>query len=158
MGLLAGDKATGDDFANLEVKTHDPLDSGTTTSTTFTTTRSGATSPVGTAFIVPPSGKVKVHWACGITNSANTNYGLVGFQIKTGSTVGSGSTLFGASDSRAVQHTPQTAGSAEQQAGRTSTVPGLTPGDTCNVSLVYRVLGGTGTFQRVEVTLDPCIA
>lgn len=158
MSLLAGSKADGDDFANLEVLNHDPLDSGTVSSTSFVTARSGGTSPVGVSFVVPPSGKVVVSWGIGITNSATTNFGIVTFQIKTGSTVGSGTNLVTASDSRGVQHTPQSAGAAEQQAGRSELATGLNPGDTVNASLVFRVQAGTGTFNRASITMQPCIA
>jgi hypothetical protein len=155
MVLAAGAHAVGADFQNLEVKQHAPLDSGTLTSTTYTTTRSGATSPVGVAFTAPPSGKVKVHWACGVQNSGSggTNYTLMAFQVKTGTTIGSGTTIQSASDSLCIENV----GVNEMDAGRTSMVV-LTPGLSYNVSGMYRVGAGTGTVSRVEMIVDPCIA
>lgn len=155
MGLAAGARAIGADFQNLEVQSHAPLDSGTTTATTFTTTRSGATSPVGIAFTAPPSGKVDVHMAAALINSGTgaTNYTLVGFQVKTGAVLGSGSTVQSASDSLTLQNL----GTETRRYGASSLVPGLNPGSSYNVTLMYRVGAGTGTILRVECVLTPCI-
>lgn len=156
MVLAAGAHAVGADFQNLEVKQHQPLDSGTLTATTYTTTRSGATSPVGIAFTAPPSGKVKIHWACGLQNSGSgaANYTLMAFQIKTGTTIGSGTTIQSASDSLCLE----IVGTNEADLGRTSLVPALNAGSSYNVSGMYRVGAGTGTVSRVEMVVDPCIA
>lgn len=154
MTLRAGAKAVGADFQNLEVKTHAPLDSGTTTSTTFTTTRTGGTSPVGVAFTGPPSGKVMIHFAVGIINTL-ANPCLVTFQVLSGSVIGSGTPISGASDSRSIQSALTT----EMQAGRGEMVDSLASGASYNVSLVFRRLtGGTFTANRVSVTVVPCIA
>lgn len=155
MALEAGALATGADFQNLTVQNHAPLDSGTTTSTAYTTTRAAATSPVGKSFTAPPSGKVKIHWACGLQAAGAVDYVLCSFQIRTGVTLGSGTSIVAASDNRARQLTNT---AAEQQGGRTALVSGLTAGNAYNVTLMYRVSGGTGTISRVEVIVDPCIA
>lgn len=157
MALVAGALATGADFQNLTVQNHAPLDSGTVTSGTYTTTRTAATSPVGKSFTAPPSGKVKIHWACGLTNSgtSGSNYTLCAFQIRAGTTLGSGTVYQAADDNRALQITGTT---LEMQKGRTSLVSGLTPGNSYNVTLMYKVGAGTGTISRIEVVVDPCIA
>lgn len=154
MALFAGSRATASDFAHLTVANHAPLDSGTTTSTTYTTTRSSATSPVGVAFVAPPSSKVKIHWACGLIHNT-TNATLCSFQIQEGSVLGSGTVVWGAGDARALQNV----GTSERQAGRTSLVTGLTVGAEYNVTLMYRITAATtGTITRVEVIVDPCIS
>lgn len=155
MALVAGALAVGADFQNLTVQNHAPLDSGTTTSTSYTTTRASATSPVGKAFVAPPSGKVLIHWACGLQAPGTVDFVLCAFQIRTGTTLGSGTSVAAASDNRALQSTNTT---AEKQAGRSGLVTGLTAGNDYNVTLMYRVSGGTGTISRIEVTVHPCIA
>lgn len=154
MTIRAGAKIDAADFQNLAVLNHAPLDSGTTTSATYTTTRTGGTSPVGVAFTAPPSGKVKIHFAAGLLQSA-ANPALVTFQILSGAVIGSGTPASAANDSRALQSALLT----EDQKGRTELVDGLTAGGSYNVSLVYRRLtSGTFTINRVSVTVDPCIA
>lgn len=162
MALQTGARAKGADFQNLTVKKHAPLDSGTTTSGTFTTTRTGATSPVGITFTAPPSGKVMVHWACGIYNSvsiAGNSFGVCAFQVKTGTTIGSGTTYQAAADTLALQAVDRSATSSESKGGRAELVDGLTAGDDYNLSLMYRIGGaGTGNFSSVSCTIVPCIA
>lgn len=160
MALAAGSLAVGADFQNLTAKTHQPLDSGTVTSGTFTTTRSGATSPVGVFFTAPPSGKVQVNWAGGIAGSGTggSAFYLMGFQVLTGTTIGSGASQVAADDNKSLQVTNLVSANGERQAGRTEVVTGLVPGNSYNVSLVYRVGTGTGTFSRASVSVIPCIA
>lgn len=154
MALQAGGKAKGSDYQNLTVQTHNPYDSGTVTSTSFTTTRSGGTSPVGVAFTAPPSGKVLIHFGAGLLQTA-PNPSLVTFQILAGSVIGSGSSISAASDNRSLQAADLT----EKQMGRTCLIDGLTPGSSYNASLMYRrQTGGTFTINRVELIVDPCIS
>lgn len=154
MALTAGSRSTGGDFQNLEVKSHAPVDSGTATSTTFTTTRSGATSPVGRTFTAPPSGKVMVHWRCAITNST-TAAGVVTFQVRTGTVLGSGTSVQAGADTISTQHL----GTGTGTHGAHALVEGLTPGSDYNITQMFRVTSAsTGTFARNEITIAPCIA
>jgi hypothetical protein len=155
MALVAGALATGADFQNLTVQQHAPVDSGTTTSLTFTTTRSGATSPVGLSFTAPPSGKVLVLWHSAIRNSNAANFGLCGLGIKTGGTIGSGVDVLAATDTIAIQTPPST---ADLHASMFYQQNGLTAGNTYNAFLAFRVNGNTGTFSRLAITVLPCIA
>lgn len=160
MALVAGAPALGADFQNLTVKQHQPLDSGTTTSTSFTTTRSGATSPVGVSFTAPPSGKVMIAWAAGLQNSSTgaNAYSLVTFQIRQGTTIGSGTSVVAGDDNKSLQVHNLASGNGERQMGRTEAYFSLTAGNSYNVSLMFRVGANTGTFSRVSITLIPCIA
>lgn len=154
MALTAGARASGGDFQNLAVVTHTPLDSGTVTSTTFTATRTGATSPVGRTFTAPPSGKVLVSWRCAITNST-TAAGLVTFQVKTGTVLGSGTTVQAGADTISTQHL----GTSTETSGAMELVEGLTAGSDYNITQMYRVTSAsTGTFARNSITITPCIA
>lgn len=160
MALQAGALATGADFQNLTVKQHQPLDSGTTTNLTFTTTRTGGTSPVGVSFTAPPSGKVLIAWACGLQNGTTgaNAYSLCTFQIRTGTTIGSGSVVVAGDDNKSLQIHNLNSANGERQLGRTEGYFSLTAGNSYNVSLMFRVGTNTGTFSRVSVTLIPCIA
>jgi hypothetical protein len=160
MALVAGAMATGADFQNLTIKQHQPLDSGTVTTGTFTTTRTGGTSPVGVAFTAPPSGKVMIHWACGINGSGTggSAFYLCTFQIRQGTTVGSGTLTVAGDDNKSLQVTNLVSANGEIQAGRSEGYASLTPGNSYNVSLMFRVGTGTGTFSRASVNVVPCIA
>jgi hypothetical protein len=159
MVLAAGAHAVGADFQNLEVKNHAPLDGGTTTSTSFTTTRSGATSPVGVAFTAPPSGKVEVSINAALTSSAETTssyYTLVGYQIRTGSTLAAGTVIESPSDALTIQHF----GSNTRRYGMTHLIDGLGAGSSFNITCMYRVgtASNTGDINRIELIIRPCIA
>jgi hypothetical protein len=127
-----------------------PLDSGTITSTSFVATRTGGTNPTGVAFVVPDSGVVTIAWACGLLHSG-ASFTICSFEIRTGGTIGTGTVHTAATDSRAIQAT----GTNEVQAGRTSRITGLTPGNTFNVQLMYRTQAATATINRVEVEVMP---
>lgn len=153
MALVAGAKAKGADFQNLEVKKHDDTAQGTFTSTTFTPTRASATSPIGVAFTAPPSGKVKIHWRASLFNNG-AGFTACSFRILSGTTLGSGASFQGFSDNTAIQNT----GTSNRPESSSSLVIGLTPGNDYNVTLGYRVSSGEGTAFRIEVIVDPCIA
>lgn len=159
MVLAAGAHAVGADFQNLQVRNHAPLDDGTTTSTTFTTTRSGATSPVGVAFAAPPSGKVEVGINAALTSSAETTsayYVIVGYQIRTGSTLASGTVIESPSDSLSIQGY----GVNTRRYGMTHLIDGLTAGSSYNITCMYRVgnASNTGSINRIELIIRPSIA
>lgn len=129
---------------------HDPLDSGTTTSTGYIQTLTGGTSPVGVAFVAPTSGKVYIHWGAGMFNSGAGST-FCAPEIRQGATIGSGTIFAGASDNVAIAH----AGTAEEKTGRTRLITGLTAGNTYNVVLCYRVSSGTGTIRSKDVSAQP---
>lgn len=123
--------------------------SGTTTSTSYTATLTGGTA-CGTAFTAPTSGKVTVHNVCQISNSGG-NDTWCGWVLRTGSAVGSGTTVSGysADDSRALLHN----GTTVERNGSTLLVTGLTPGAAYNVQQQFRVAAGTGTFANKTLSV-----
>lgn len=135
-------------FQSLQA--HSPLDSGTVTSTTFTQTRSGATSPVGKAFVAPTSGIVRVSWHSACRNA--TNFSLCSMGIRTGGTVGSGTDYLAPTDDIALQWVTN---SADYHFGMSHPVGGLTAGSTYNAVLWFRVGSGTGTFSRCSIDIVP---
>jgi hypothetical protein len=129
-------------------------DSGTVTSTGYVGARTGTTNVCGTAFMSPPSGKVMVQWHCGVSNSSATAFTLISFEIRTGSTVGSGTVIVAASDNVTIQHSGTTAEESKStfyplDAGQ------LQPNTQYNIRLMYRVSGTTGTINRPRLSVTP---
>lgn len=122
----------------------------TTTSVAYTT----AGAPlVGTAFIVPASGKVSIYWSGELHNTL-LSITLVAPQIAEGATVGSGSTVVPASDAHTIRaDTAQTVCAANFQLF--TVADGLTPGTEYNVTLYHRVFAGTGGITRRSVLVTP---
>jgi hypothetical protein len=156
MALVAGAKAVGSDFQNLETKTHDPYDSGTTTNiTVFTTTRAAATSPVGVSFTAPPSGKVMVDWSSAVQTNTATVSAIATVQMQTGTTLGAGASVFAGGNRGSIQANNPTIA----QGSKSTVVDGLTAGSDYNVTMMFRTSSNAiGTFSLVEVSVTPCIA
>lgn len=131
-------------------------DSGTVTSTTYTGARTGTTNVAGCAFIAPTSGKIKISWHAGVSNSSTTAFTLISFEVRQGSTVGSGTVIVTASDNVCIQHSGTTAEESKStfyplDAGQ------LVAGTQYNVRLMYRVSAGTGTINRPRVMAEPIL-
>lgn len=124
-----------------------PGDSGTVTSTTYTGTRTGTSNVCGSSFTAPPSGAVRIDWACGLSNTVATNFSLASIEVRTGTTVGSGTVILAASDAYALQVST----TAETKITDFYALSGLTSGSSYNVRLMYRCNSGTSTFNRPKV-------
>lgn len=124
------------------------LTNGTTGSTTFTATLTGGTA-CGLTFVAPPSGVVFVTNRCGQFNT--TDFSICGFQIRAGGSIGSG-TIFQAVDD---DHSLISKAANLEQRGDRWRVAGLTPGSTYNAQGLYRVVSGTGNFQRKHLAVEP---
>lgn len=126
-------------------------DSGSvsTTSATFVTL---AGDP-GVAFTAPASGRVLVHIAGTFDNNAADTFGMMAFQIRTGSSVGAGTIVLAASDNDSIG----TAGTNDTSFGRSILVSSLVAGDPYNVQALYKRFLGTGTafFARRSVLVVP---
>lgn len=127
--------------------TNAPGDLGTVTSGTYTGTRTGTANVVGVTFKAPQSGVVRIDWASGIFNSSAANYTLCSIEVRTGTTIGSGTIVLAASDNYALQASIAT----EIKIADWYMLSGLTPRADYNVRLMYRVFAGTGTFNRPKV-------
>lgn len=151
MPIAAGNIIYASDLLMTEVDSADAT-SRTTTSAGYTTTLSPA-QICGVAFTAPPSGKVSIEWGCGVQNGTALNLGVCSFAVRAGSVVGSGTSFQASDDGRSI------GSQAFINAGRQSTVTGLTPGTVYNVALEHRVnSGGTGTFSNRTVTVVPLLA
>lgn len=128
---------------------------GTTTSTSFV--NSLTTSGIrGVAFTAPPSGTVLVIGTCGGFNSTVSQYTLTSFEIRAGSTPGSG-TVFQASDENTASQFISTAANASGQHSVVGLVTGLTPAGAYNACLTYRVTANTGTWNRRMIAVIPVV-
>lgn len=119
----------------------------------------------GVSFIAPPSGKVRVMGAVGgfvaFSSASVATYTLVDFEIRAGSTVGSG-TVFRASDPNTCSQFQHVVLTATLCSGGQHTVldvvTGLTPGAVYNACLTY-CLNSTGTgisgnFNRRKIVVE----
>jgi hypothetical protein len=117
----------------------------------YTETFTTSNTPAAVAFVAPTSGIVLIHNRSWLDNSGATARTLMSFVVRTGSTVGSGTTFLAASDARAIHNT-----SADDiECGATFRVTGLTPGAAYNVRQAGRVTSGTGESQNREIIVEP---
>lgn len=115
-------------------------------------------SPVGVAFTAPPSGEVLIHFTFQIQVNINAQTVFGSVQVKTGSTVGSGTLAGAAANSdRSVTVGKAVNASAPSlvQATRTVRYNGLTAGASYNVQMLYCVDGGSGGVTYREVIVCP---
>lgn len=146
----AGDIIKALDFTDTELG--EQLGSaGTTTSTSYTATLTGATT-AQVAFVAPTSGKVKIDWRATLANSG-ANATLASVEVREGSVLGSGTAVVNGADSRSIRND----GTTTIGASASRIVAGLTPGASYNAQIVFRVTGGTGTFSAliIIVTAQP---
>jgi hypothetical protein len=131
-------------------------DEAASSSTTFIP---GA-SPVGIAFVAPPTGEVLILFAAIFSSNIATHAAFVSCEVKTGGTVGSGTLAGGAANSdRALICGRAVVGSgpALLSASRHVRYTGLTPGATYNVRILYCVDSGSNsiTVTYREVFVQP---
>lgn len=134
----------------------------TTTIASITSTTPAAGSPAcGFAFVAPPSGGIYVTVSGRINQSSNGNETLLGFQIRSGGTVGSGTIQLDFSSLRTITcgRAVVTSGSSMMTGSRRYRVgPGtLTAGSTFNIQTMHWVSGGTGQVDYREVIVEPLL-
>lgn len=131
-------------------------DTGTSSSTSFTTSLSGGTNP-GTTFVAPPSGKIWIHWHASMVNNSAGGFCVTSFEVRTGAVVGSGVVVLAASDSRRIDNQGSNAGSDTAELGSSYLAEGLSAGVTHNIRQAFRVSGGTGTWSNKRIGVQPAI-
>lgn len=123
-----------------------------TTSTSYTSTFTSGTA-CGFSFIVPQSGTVRVSNSATLYHTT-TGTTTLGFEIRTGGTVGSGTVIVSADDTKAlVQQSAVAVG-----ATKGITVTGLTPGNTVNIQQMWKTSTGQGNSQWKELCVQPIYA
>ncbi|MCP3817838.1 hypothetical protein NLX86_06710 [Streptomyces sp. A3M-1-3] len=123
----------------------------------FTITTFGTASTTGTyadcavTFTAPTSGRVEICTTARMINSTTAGT-LVSPETRTGSTIGSGTIVEGASDGIGTSHY----GASFARTGVTHVLSGLTPGSAYNTRLLHRVSGAsTGTVALRELSVKP---
>lgn len=124
-----------------------------TTSTTYVSTGADAIL-VGTSFVVPASGKVKIDWSGECANSAGS-FTLISPQVAEGPTVDAGSTLLPASDTDTARADTTAVVRSTSFLVFDASDYAVSPGTTLNVALYHRVGAGTGTISRRRVSVVP---
>lgn len=112
------------------------------------TTAGGAI--VGTTFVVPQSGQVRVDWSALIDNTLTTATSYVSPQLNTGNVVAGGAPIVASADTIAISNFGQ---SATGYAGW-YIYSGLTPGTDVNAFLQHRVDLGAGAYSQRKIALS----
>lgn len=150
------------DAATAAINNLGPVSAGTTTDESgFTNTSFAAGgTPLGVAFVAPPSGAVLITLSAIASQNINTQATFVSIEVKTGATIGSG-TLVGAaanSDRGITVGRAINAGAvALLQCSRRVLYTGLTAGATYNVRMMQCVDGGSGTLSYREIIVEPSL-
>ncbi|WP_433406888.1 hypothetical protein [Streptomyces sp. CA-146814] len=110
----------------------------------------GSYTEVAVVFVAPTSGRVQYSLSARLINSGTAG-SLVTAEVRTGSTIGSGTVVDSPTDATGVSHY----GATLARAGISHFLSGLTPGDSYNVRLQHRVTGGTGSFAMRELIVVP---
>lgn len=137
----------------------DPIEQSDTTSiTTITSTSYAPGSPVvGFTFVAPPSGKVFITISGNVQQNNNGWHTALSYELKTGGTIGSGTSVQVGAFTRAVVagQGVTSGGPAYASASKRGLVTGLTAGNTYNVRAVHRVTGGSGELEFRSLTVEP---
>ena len=94
----------------------------------------------GVVFVAPSTGRIIITGG----GRSDTNNGLVMAEVKTGSTIGSGTTFLAADTAR-----------SGDKGAREWLVTGLTPGNTYNARLMYASASGTSGFAQRYIIVKP---
>ncbi|SCL21509.1 hypothetical protein [Micromonospora inyonensis] len=116
----------------------------------------------GTAFTAPPSGRVYITVSASLGTNAVTSVAgsLLAFEVRIGSSVGSGTVAVTADDTRAAgpwRPNNSDVGYKYSPAERRTLVPGLTPGGAYNVRSLFRsdTSGATAAVLNRYVLVEP---
>jgi hypothetical protein len=127
-------KSMLDDLAALQpVQASNGDNNGSPTSVT-TSTNNGST-VAGVAFVAPPSGRVMIHGNFVFQRGAGTGQLYMGPQVRTGTTVGSGTVVYNPTSDPGAK--VGGSGGDVYAGGVSVLVTGLTPGSNYNVSAVF---------------------
>lgn len=113
---------------------------------------SGTYADCGTSFLAPTTGRIVILYAAQLDNDTAAQGTSLTPVVRTGGTVGSGSSVLAASDVYRLLNIGTDAGA---WSGFTY-VTGLTAGATYNVRLEHKVSGGIGTILNRRVAVIAC--
>jgi hypothetical protein len=128
----------------------------------ITSTTPAAGSPVvGTTFVCPPSALIKVTITGQIEQSQNSHLSVLGWEIRLGATIGSGTVVYVTSQDRAVTAGRAVAagGVAMNSASHEHHVDTLGPGFEYNIRAMHWVTNVAGTmaiyYREISVEMVP---
>lgn len=125
--------------------------SATTGYNTTSTTYVAISTTVAAAFVAPPSGNVLIGISGSLAAGAAGNPAWLSFEVRTGTTVGSGTVFWAGNDLYALANSATTS----FDTGRSILVPSLTAGASYHARLLIRTGAGTGYFARCRVVVIP---
>jgi hypothetical protein len=128
---------------------------GTTASATFVDSLT-TTGVIGVSFVAPQSGGVWVLVQAGGFNPTALATLSLDFNIRNGSTIGSGSIFRAADINSCGEHQSAVANHIGHMMSQ-GYVAGLTPGSSYNATMAYATTSGTGNFRRRKITVSPNI-
>jgi hypothetical protein len=128
---------------------------GTTTSTAYTNTLT-TTGVHGVAFIAPPSGKIQLLGRAAAGSSVVGNYAQLDYEIRQGSTVGSGALVRTTNNNTASVFLSSTAG-GQGPLNVSGLFSGLVPGASYNACLTFATgnASSTASFNRRQIAVYP---
>jgi hypothetical protein len=132
---------------------------GTMGGTGFTNGLAGTVAPntsvFGVAFIAPPSGRVAVFARSSVRHDTVSGLSSIDFEVKTGSTIGAGSGVWGPDDLRIATFRAAVAG-AGSAISVTGLPTGLTPGGAYHADMVYKgSASGNSIFYKRHIMVIP---
>jgi hypothetical protein len=128
---------------------------GTTTSTSYTNSLT-TTGTHGVAFIAPPSGKIQILGRASAGSSTVGQYAQLDYEVRTGSTIGSGTLVRTTNNNTASVFLSSTSG-GQGPLNISGLLTGLTPGAVYNACLTYASSSGSSTasFNRRQIAVYP---
>jgi hypothetical protein len=132
----------------------------TTQSSYSSTTFTAGTNQCTAAFTAPPSGSVVMFWKAYFQAAKNDLMALVGCELRTGSTPGSGSVVVAANSNDVIAIAGHVEGGEPMRlkACQFKLVTGLTPGNSYHARIMYNTeSGGNITVFTREVIVMPML-
>ena len=128
---------------------------GSTTSTSYTNSLT-STGVHGVAFIAPPSGKIQVIGRASGGSSVVGQYAQLDWEVRQGSTIGSG-TLFRTTNNNTASVFLSSTANGQGPLNISGLLSGLTPGANYNACLTYCSSSGSSTanFNRRQIAVYP---
>lgn len=129
---------------------------GTTTSSSYINSLT-TTGVHGVAFIAPPSGKIQIVGRAMGGNANAGSYAQIDYEVRQGSTIGSGTLVRTTNNNTAGIHQSATA-NAQGTMVTGGLLAGLTPGAAYNACLTYLSSSGptnAATFNRRQIAVYP---
>lgn len=133
------------------------IESATTISGFTNSAYAAGTPACGDTFKAPSTGRVYITVSGRLSSSSNGQQAFLSYEIRTGTTVGSGTVAQAASDDRALatSRAVNTGAASYLSASRRQLVEGLTGGADYNIRTMHKVTGGSGGTDYRALLIEP---